>query len=268
MTASQEGAASKTATLEEELNTLKASLAEKEQALAAQTEALTQSLEEQAATVAQAEETQKNAEQMTADLTNSKEELASLQAKVKELEEEIARLKEQLGQQAVQHAAQTAVQEAVPAEVLKITQASQNNAVQQAPIEQEAQESASLDNDNDGNVDTTIILSGVNFTVGTANLTGKAATSLQTTAGLLKKHASGQRFEVAGYTDSMGSPRRNQQISEQRAETVRNFLIRQGIKANLLISKGYGQDDPIADNKSQTGRAMNRRVELHQLTAE
>lgn len=137
-----------------------------------------------------------------------------------------------------------------------------------APVQQEAQESASLDNDNDGNVDATIILSGVNFTVGTADLTEEAAASLQTTAGLLEKHASGQRFEVAGYTDSMGSPKRNQQISEQRAETVRNFLIKQGIKADLLISKGYGQDNPIADNETQAGRAMNRRVELHQITTE
>jgi outer membrane protein OmpA-like peptidoglycan-associated protein len=104
--------------------------------------------------------------------------------------------------------------------------------------------------------------------VGTAELTEKAAATLQTTAGLLKKHASGQHFEVAGYTDSMGSPKRNQQISEQRAKTVRNFLIKQGIAADLLVSKGYGQENPIADNETPEGRAMNRRVELHQLTAE
>ncbi|MCI5143046.1 MAG: OmpA family protein, partial [Candidatus Electrothrix sp. ATG1] len=77
-----------------------------------------------------------------------------------------------------------------------------------------------------------------------------------------------QRFEVAGYTDSMGGPKRNQQISEQRAKAVRNFLIQQGIAKNLLVSKGYGQENPIADNNTPEGRAMNRRVELHQLDAE
>ncbi|MCI5167076.1 MAG: OmpA family protein, partial [Candidatus Electrothrix sp. GM3_4] len=151
---------------------------------------------------------------------------------------------------------------------LPVQQEVQVKEVEAPPVQQKAQESAILDNDNDGNVDATIILSGVNFTVGTANLTEEAAATLETTASLLEKHASGQRFEVAGYTDSMGSPRRNRQISEQRAETVRNFLIKQGIKANLLIRKGYGHENPIADNDTQEGRAMNRRVELHQITAE
>ena len=104
--------------------------------------------------------------------------------------------------------------------------------------------------------------------MGTAKLTEQATASLQTTAVLLKKHASGQRFEVAGYTDSLGSPARNQKISEKRADTVRNFLIEQGIAADLLVSKGYGQENPIAINGTPEGRAMNRRVELHQLTAE
>ncbi|MCI5160030.1 MAG: OmpA family protein [Candidatus Electrothrix sp. AUS1_2] len=112
------------------------------------------------------------------------------------------------------------------------------------------------------------MLSGVNFTVGTAELTDEAVTSLRTTAKLLKTHAAGQRFEVAGYTDSMGSPQRNQLISEQRAQAVRNFLIEQGIDRKLLVSRGYGQKNPIADNNTSEGRAMNRRVELHQITAE
>jgi outer membrane protein OmpA-like peptidoglycan-associated protein len=241
------------------------------------------------------------------ELTNLQEKVKELEEEIARLKKQLGQQTEaaqQAAQESVQAAAiQEAVQEVVPAEVSQAPQSSQENVEQQAPIgqeeapgdnpaeqvappvqqevqveeaetssvqpvQQDAQESASLDNDHDGNVDATIILSGVNFTVGTADLTAEAAASLRTTAGLLEKHASGQRFEVAGYTDSMGSPRRNQQISEQRAETVRNFLIRQGIKADLLISKGYGQDNPIADNETRAGRAMNRRVELHQLTAE
>jgi outer membrane protein OmpA-like peptidoglycan-associated protein len=66
----------------------------------------------------------------------------------------------------------------------------------------------------------------------------------------------------------MGSPRRNQQLSEQRARSVRSFLVAQGIAPNLLVSKGYGQDNPLADNGTVAGRAKNRRVELHQITAE
>ncbi|MCI5122602.1 MAG: OmpA family protein, partial [Candidatus Electrothrix sp. AUS4] len=70
------------------------------------------------------------------------------------------------------------------------------------------------------------------------------------------------------YTDSVGSPKRNQQVSEQRAQAVRKFLVEQGIDGALLVSKGYGQENPIADNNSTEGRAMNRRVELHQIAAE
>ncbi|MCI5113974.1 MAG: OmpA family protein, partial [Candidatus Electrothrix sp. AX1] len=130
------------------------------------------------------------------------------------------------------------------------------------------QDIAGLDTDRDGQVDDTIILSGVNFTVGTARLTQEARDSLTVTAELLKRHAINRRFEVAGYTDSRGRPSRNQEISEQRAEAVRNFLITQGVAADMLISRGYGEDNPIASNSTQTGRAMNRRVELHQIVTE
>ncbi|MCI5130795.1 MAG: hypothetical protein D3904_04575, partial [Candidatus Electrothrix sp. EH2] len=284
------GGGDKTADFEKELNTLKASLAEKEQALQAKTEALTQAqaaLEAQKTTAAQAEEAQENAKELTAELTTSKEELTALQARVKELEAEISRLKEQLSRQ--QNARQ-AVQETVP------TQAPVTAVAQQAPIQEEKSEDSAvtaetaedtvqeeqiapvtqeeqdddegLDNDHDGNVDATIVLSGVNFTVGTAELTRQAAASLRTTAKLLKKHAPNQRFEVAGYTDSMGSSRINQRLSQQRAQAVRTFLIEQGIARELLVSKGYGERNPIADNNTSAGRAMNRRVELHQITAE
>lgn len=242
--------------------------------MTAQKKALTQAkatLEEQTAAIAQAEKSKKNAEQLTTELASSKEELAALQAQVKELKEEIARLKEQLSQQGAQQAVQQTVAAQVPAEQeapAEATAAADTEQKQVAPVQQETLETANLDQDNDGTVDATIILSGVNFKVGTASLTDQAAASLLTTAKLLQEHAPDQHFEVAGYTDSMGSPKRNQQISEQRAEAVRNFLIEQGITADLLVSKGYGQDNPIADNNTPEGRAMNRRVELHQVTAE
>jgi outer membrane protein OmpA-like peptidoglycan-associated protein len=111
-----------------------------------------------------------------------------------------------------------------------------------------------------------IVLSGVTFTSGTADLTRDAQQSLTATAAVLKQSAPGQKFEVAGYTDNIGDPNLNLQISKQRAEAVRSFLIRQGISEALLISKGYGPEDPIADNATPAGRAENRRVELRPYT--
>jgi outer membrane protein OmpA-like peptidoglycan-associated protein len=110
-----------------------------------------------------------------------------------------------------------------------------------------------------------IVLSGVNFALGTAELTDEARKSLTTAAALIKQAAAEQKFEVAGYTDSVGSPERNQVISQRRADAVRNFLISQGIRRELMVSKGYGQDNPVADNSTREGRAKNRRVELHLL---
>jgi OOP family OmpA-OmpF porin len=52
-------------------------------------------------------------------------------------------------------------------------------------------------------------------------------------------------------------------VSQQRADAVRDFLISQGIGKELMISKGYGQANPFADNRTKEGQAKNRRVELH-----
>ena len=112
---------------------------------------------------------------------------------------------------------------------------------------------------------TAIVLKGVTFKSGTATLTESAQKSLITIAEILKASAPNQQFEIAGYTDSIGDPALNQQVSEQRAKAVRIFLIKQGVQANLLIPKGYGFANPIADNATPEGRARNRRVELHKL---
>jgi outer membrane protein OmpA-like peptidoglycan-associated protein len=69
-------------------------------------------------------------------------------------------------------------------------------------------------------------------------------------------------IEVAGHTDSRGSDAYNMNLSQQRAEAVRNYLISKGIAADRLTAKGYGESQPVADNATDEGRAKNRRVEL------
>ncbi|MFD2100047.1 OmpA family protein [Flagellimonas iocasae] len=71
------------------------------------------------------------------------------------------------------------------------------------------------------------------------------------------------KFTVEGHTDSVGSESLNQKLSEERANSVRNFLVDKGIAADRLTAIGYGEAKPIATNNTRAGRAQNRRVEIN-----
>lgn len=101
----------------------------------------------------------------------------------------------------------------------------------------------------------------VNFDTGKATIQPASAKTLDAAAAALK--ASGDvRIEVAGHTDNVGTPAANLKLSQQRAEAVMAALVERGIPAGRLTAKGYGQTTPVADNRSEDGRARNRRVEL------
>ena len=68
--------------------------------------------------------------------------------------------------------------------------------------------------------------------------------------------------EVSGHTDAQGSDSYNKQLSDDRARAVREYLIARGVKPERLVAKGYGEELPIASNKTNSGRAQNRRVEF------
>ena len=70
------------------------------------------------------------------------------------------------------------------------------------------------------------------------------------------------QLKIDGYTDSVGSEQYNQQLSDERAAAVRDYLISQGVSANNVIAQGFGKNDPIASNASPEGRQQNRRVEM------
>ncbi len=112
--------------------------------------------------------------------------------------------------------------------------------------------------------DQPLILTGVTFRTGSAELTPESITSLAKVASSLKSHPD-IWLEVRGYTDSTGSPGINRAISQQRATAVRDVLIQMGVPAPRITAVGYGSDYPIADNSTRDGRAQNRRVELHRL---
>lgn len=106
-----------------------------------------------------------------------------------------------------------------------------------------------------------MILKGVNFASNSARLTPDSLPVLDAAAEALLKRPN-VSTEVAGYTDDRGLEEHNHVLSERRADTVRAYLVSKGVPAAQLTARGYGEDHPIADNKTTAGRAANRRVEL------
>ena len=109
-----------------------------------------------------------------------------------------------------------------------------------------------------------IIVEGVNFKSGTAVFTPESQKILDKVAAALG-HAPQVKIEVAGYTDAAGNPQKNLELSKQRAQAVAGYLATKGVAAERLSATGFGQEQPIADNTTPTGRQKNRRVELHPL---
>ena len=106
-----------------------------------------------------------------------------------------------------------------------------------------------------------INLKGVTFATGSATLTSSSLPILNRAAKILIDNPA-IKVEIAGHTDNKGLAAVNKRLSQRRANTVMKYLIKKGVKANRLSAKGYGESQPIASNKTESGRATNRRVEM------
>lgn len=102
-------------------------------------------------------------------------------------------------------------------------------------------------------------LTRLKFHPGSSELTGDSYETLDAVAATLRSAPAGTRVEVAAHTDSHGDARSNQQLSQRQADAVVQALQERGTPA-MLVPVGYGQDQPIADNRSDAGRARNRRI--------
>jgi outer membrane protein OmpA-like peptidoglycan-associated protein len=108
-----------------------------------------------------------------------------------------------------------------------------------------------------------ITLSGsVLFVSNKSDLLPAAQTKLNDVADALTKQDPETKIVVEGYTDSQGSAESNQDLSQRRAQSVRDYLVSRGVAADRVTSQGFGLTRPIADNGSAEGRANNRRVEI------
>jgi OOP family OmpA-OmpF porin len=110
----------------------------------------------------------------------------------------------------------------------------------------------------------TLRLEGVNFELNSAQLTPSASETLRRVADALRGEPN-LRAEIAGHTDSSGADDYNLRLSQERANSVLQFLVAQGIERNRLEARGYGEGRPVADNTSAAGRERNRRVEFQVL---
>ena len=107
-----------------------------------------------------------------------------------------------------------------------------------------------------------IVLKGVNFKTGSALLIQSSFVILDGVSETLQRYQN-LVVEIAGYTDSIGQDVQNQELSKRRADAVVRYLISKGVSAERLVPRGFGRENPIADNNTPEGRSLNRRVELH-----
>lgn len=103
---------------------------------------------------------------------------------------------------------------------------------------------------------------GALFDTNKADLKPEGRMQLDELVDKLKSVSRIGQIEVIGHTDSRGTEKYNQALSERRADAVRTYLVDQGVPADAITSSGRGETDPVASNDTSSGRAMNRRVAI------
>lgn len=132
--------------------------------------------------------------------------------------------------------------------------------IEKGAMEQKISSSAMLDALNkDG-----FIALDIHFETSKATIMADSQGQVAEIAALLKANPR-LKVSVEGHTDASGAPEGNRRLSEDRARAVKAALVAAGIAADRLQAKGFGQDKPVADNRTEAGRAKNRRVELVKL---
>jgi OOP family OmpA-OmpF porin len=108
---------------------------------------------------------------------------------------------------------------------------------------------------------TNYIMTGVQFKTGSHELLPTSSGALDKLVNEMKNKKT-MKIEIGGHTDNVGDSKSNQQLSERRAKSVKDYLVTKGIDMVRLESKGYGETKPIASNETDQGRQQNRRTEV------
>jgi outer membrane protein OmpA-like peptidoglycan-associated protein len=104
-------------------------------------------------------------------------------------------------------------------------------------------------------------LNNVLFEVGTTKLLKESFVELDEVVDFLKRNPK-VKIELQGHTDNQGSAMNDSELSQQRVDKIRGYLVSQRIKSNRVSGKGFGNTRPIALNSTEEGRRLNRRVEF------
>jgi outer membrane protein OmpA-like peptidoglycan-associated protein len=194
------------------------------------------------------------------DAANQAAEQSRMQAQQSQLAEQQAQLQAQ--REAQQRAeAEAAAQRAQAAQQSAEQQAAAARAREAQLREQLRQQLNSILQTRETPRGLVVNLSDVLFATGRYDLKQDTQLKLARIAGIFLAHPD-LRVQVEGYTDNVGGEQYNQKLSEQRADTVQNFLIAQGLSPQNVSAIGYGMANPVADNSTAAGRKQNRRVEM------
>jgi outer membrane protein OmpA-like peptidoglycan-associated protein len=227
------------------------------------------------AKAAQEEEAQRRAD---ADRQRLQAEVAAAQEAKARAEADAQRQAAMLQEQQARNQAALSAQQAVQA--AQQAQDAQTQAQQQAQLAQQAQQQAAQSERDKQELRAKLLLQfnriletrdtvrglvvnmgDVLFDTAKYNLRPPAREALAKLSGIVLAYP-GLRLTVEGHTDSTGTPAFNQKLSEQRAMTVRDYLVQQGVDMNSVTAAGLGEGMPIADNSTAAGRQKNRRVEI------
>jgi outer membrane protein OmpA-like peptidoglycan-associated protein len=199
------------------------------------------------AAIAQAAKTQANADAARAQAQTADAQAATAQAKT-----------EMADNQAASAAALSAAQADADRSRLAAQQADADKAAVRAKLSEQLN---SILQTRDSARGLIVSMSDVLFDTGKYTLKPGAREKLAKVAGILLAYPS-LNIEVGGYTDNVGGDAMNQTLSENRADSVRDYLLQEGVATNSVSAKGYGNTLPVASNDNSAGRQQNRRVEL------
>jgi outer membrane protein OmpA-like peptidoglycan-associated protein len=103
----------------------------------------------------------------------------------------------------------------------------------------------------------------VKFVTGSAKLSPASNKLLDNVAKVLLSHLEIWKVKVEGHTDNVGDPAKNMKLSQDRAQSVVNYLVKKGVAPERLEAVGHGDTKPVDDNATKKGKAANRRVEFN-----
>src|SRR5579864_9399250 len=221
----------------------------------------------------EAEQARQQAEAAKADAERMKQEAqqAAQEAARQKQEAEQARAAALEQQQAAQAAAEQASRERAAALSQQKAAEAEADKARQAAAQAEAEKAQlraqllsqlnSILQTRDSARGLIVNMSDVLFDTGSYTLKPGAREKLAKISGIVLAHP-GLNLQIEGHTDSVGTDEFNQQLSERRADSVRDFLAEQGVPGSAITARGFGKTQPVASNDTAEGRQRNRRVEL------